>query len=184
MDDLIKELKDSTKVRAESINKNIDALKQEAAELDAKIKAATANLVNCELAGDEAGIEKYTDETKKYQEKLALVSAKIEAYAAELERTSKGDAEFLEKIRQQAKAEGEERHRKQQELREEKNRIEAQIKELEAKKEELEKEASRLSYDAEVNALLNGIGDILIPAEEAKSMGHYEKQRKIKNWIG
>jgi len=179
----IKEFKENARARKEKINKNIEELKRQAQELEEKIKASTAKLVDCELAGDEAGIKKHSDETKKHQEDLALVKAKIEAYGAELERTGQGDVELLEKIRQQAKAAREARMAKQRELAEERKKVEEKIQELEAKKGELEKEIERLSRDAEVGAVLSNLGNLLIPAEKAKSMLLHEKEREIKRWI-
>jgi len=139
LSELIEEFKENARVRTEKINKNIEELKGQAEELEEKIKASTAKLVDCELAGDETGMEKHSDETKKHQEDLALVKAKIEAYETELERTGQGDAELLEKIRQQAKAEREARNNKQRELTEEKRKVEEKIQELEAKKESWKK---------------------------------------------
>jgi len=181
LNELIKEFKENTRARTEKINKNIEELKRQAQELEEKIKASTAKLVDCELAGDEAGIKKHSDETKKHQEDLALVKAKIEAYGAELERTGQGDVELLEKIRQQAKAERTTRMAKQRELAEEKRKVEEEIQELEAKKGELEKEIGKLSRDAEVGAVLSSLGDVLIPA--GKAMSYEEKKREIKKWI-
>jgi len=105
LNELIEEFKEKARVRTEKINKNIEELKRQAGELEEKLKVSTAKLVDCELTDDEPGINKYSDETKNYQAELALLKAKIEAYETELERTSQGDAELLEKIRQQAKAE-------------------------------------------------------------------------------
>ena len=181
LSELIEEFKENTRARKEKINKNIEELKRQAQELEEKIKASTAKLVDCELAGDEPGMEKYSDETKKHQEDLALVKAKIEAYETELGRTSQGDAELLEKIRQQAKTEREARNNKQRELAEEKRKVEEEIQELEVKKGELEKEIGRLSRDAEVTAVLSSLGDLLIPA--GKAMSYEEKKREIKKWI-
>jgi len=181
LSELIEEFKENTRARKEKINKNIEELKRQAGELEEKIKTSTAKLVDCELAGDEAGIKKHSDETKKYQEELALVKAKIEAYEAELERTGQGDVEFLEKIRQQAKAERTTRMAKQTELTEQKRKVEEKIQELEAKKGELEKEIGRLSRDAEVDAVLSNLGDILTPAEKAMLL--HEKKREIQRWI-
>jgi len=183
LSELIEEFKENARARTEKINKNIEELKRQAQELEKKIKASTAKLVDCELAGDEPGMEKYSDETKKHQEDLALVKAKIEAYETELERTSQGDAELLEKIRQQAKAERTTRMAKQRELAEERKKVEEEIQELEVKKGELEKEIERLSRDAEVGAVLSNLGNLLIPAEKAKSMLLHEKEREIKRWI-
>lgn len=181
LSELIDKFKENARTRTEKINKNIEELKRQAKELEEKIKTSTAKLVDCELAGDEAGIKKHSDETKKHQEDLALVKAKIEAYEAELERTGQGDVELLEKIRQQAKAEREARMAKQKELAEQKRKVEEEIQELEAKKGELEKEIGRLSRDAEVDAVLSNLGDILIPA--GKAMLLHEKKREIKRWI-
>ena len=181
LSELIEEFKENARVRTEKINKNIEELKGQAEELEEKIKASTAKLVDCELAGDETGMEKHSDETKKHQEDLALVKAKIEAYETELERTGQGDAELLEKIRQQAKAEREARNNKQRELAEEKRKVEEEIQELEVKKGELEKEIGRLSRDAEVTAVLSSLGDLLIPAEKAMLL--HEKKREIQQWI-
>jgi len=181
LSELIEEFKENARVRTEKINKNIEELKGQAEELEEKIKASTAKLVDCELAGDEPGINKYSDETKNYQAELALLKAKIEAYETELERTSQGDAELLEKIRQQAKAEREARNNRQRELAEERKKIEEKIQELEAKKGELEKEIGRLSRDAEVDAILSSMGDLLVPAEKAMLL--HEKKREIKRWL-
>jgi len=181
LNELIKEFKENTRARTEKINKNIEELKRQAQELEKKIKASTAKLVDCELAGDEPGMEKYSDETKKHQEDLALVKAKIEAYGAELERTGQGDVELLEKIRQQAKAERTTRMAKQRELAEQKRKLEEEIKELEVKKGELEKEIERLSRNAEVDAVLSNLGDILISAEKAMLL--HEKRREIQRWL-
>jgi len=181
LSELIEEFKENARARTEKINKNIEELKRQAQELEKKIKASTAKLVDCELAGDEPGMEKYSDETKKHQEDLALVKAKIEAYEAELERTGQGDVELLEKIRQQAKAERTTRMAKQRELAEQKRKLEEEIKELEVKKGELEKEIGRLSRDAEVDAILSSMGDLLVPAEKAMLL--HEKKREIKRWL-
>ncbi len=186
LNELINEFKENIRVRTEKINKNIDELKRQAGELEEKIKASTAKLVDCELAGDEAGIKKHSGETKKHQEALALVKAKIEAYETELERTGQGDAEFLEKIRQQAKTEREARLKKQRELAEERKRVEEKIKELEAEKGELEKEIDRLSHDAEVSAVLSNIGDLLCPhfvPGTTRVMSYEEKKSEIKRWV-
>jgi len=181
LSELIEEFKENTRARKEKINKNIEELKRQAGELEEKLKVSTAKLVDCELTDDEAGIKKYSDETKKHQEDLALVKAKIEAYETELERTSQGDAELLEKIRQQAKAEREARNNRQRELAEERKKIEEKIQELEAKKGELEKEIERLSRNAEVDAVLSNLGDILISAEKAMLL--HEKRREIQRWL-
>ena len=87
-----------------------------------------------------------------------------------MKRTGQGDAELLEKIRQQAKAEREARNNKQRELAEEKRKVEEEIQELEVKKGELEKEIGRLSRDAEVTAVLSSLGDLLIPAEKGDAV--------------
>jgi len=181
LNELIEEFKEKARVRTEKINENIGALRKKAEELEEAIKTSTAKLVDSELTDDEAGIKKYSDETKKHQEDLALVKAKIEAYETELERTSQGDAELLEKIRQQAKAEREARNNRQRELAEERKKIEEKIQELEAKKGELEKEIGRLSRDAEVDAILSSMGDLLVPAEKAMLL--HEKKREIKRWL-
>lgn len=186
LNELIKEFKENTRARTEKISKNIDELKRQAQELEEKIKASTAKLVDCELAGDEAGIKKHSDETKKHQEDLALVKAKIEAYGAELERTGQGDVELLEKIRQQAKAAREARMAKQRELAEQKRKLEEEIKELEVKKGELEKEIERLSRDAEVGAVLSDLGNLLCPhfvPGTKRVMSYNEQEREIKRWI-
>jgi len=181
LNELIKEFKENARARTEKINKNIEELKRQAGELEKKLKASTAKLVDSELTDDEAGIKKYNDETKKHQEELALVKAKIEAYEAELERTGQGDVELLEKIRQQAKAERIARMAKQKELAEQKRKVEEEIQELEAKKDGLEKEIGKLSRDAEVDAILSSMGDLLVPAEKAMLL--HEKKREIKRWL-
>jgi len=181
LNELIEEFKEKARVRTEKINKNIGALRKKAEELEEAIKTSTAKLVDSELTDDEAGIKKYNDETKKHQEELALVKAKIEAYEAELERTGQGDVELLEKIRQQAKAERTTRMAKQRELAEQKRKLEEEIKELEVKKGELGKEIERLSRNAEVDAVLSNLGDILISAEKAMLL--HEKRREIQRWI-
>jgi len=181
LNELIEEFKEKARVRTEKINKNIGALRKKAEELEEAIKTSTAKLVDSELTDDEAGIKKYNDETKKHQEELALVKAKIEAYGAELERTGQGDVELLEKIRQQAKAERTTRMAKQRELAEQKRKLEEEIKELEVKKGELEKEIERLSRNAEVDAVLSNLGDILISAEKAMLL--HEKRREIQRWL-
>ena len=186
LSELIEEFKENTRARKEKINKNIEELKRQAQELEEKIKASTAKLVDCELAGDEAGIKKHSDETKKHQEDLALVKAKIESYETELERTGQGDAELLEKIRQQAKAERTTRMAKQRELAEERKKVEEKIKELEAKSNELEKEIDRLSHDAEVSTVLSNIGDLLCPhfvPGTTRVMSYEEKKSEIKRWM-
>jgi len=186
LNELIKEFKENARARKEKINKNIEELKRQAGELEEKIKTSTAKLVDCELAGDEAGIKKHSDETKNYQAELALLKAKIEAYETELERTSQGDAELLEKIRQQAKAAREARMAKQRELAEERKKVEEKIQELEAKKGELEKEIERLSRDAEVDAVLSNIGNLLCPhfvPGTKRVMSYDEQKREIKKWI-
>ena len=186
LNELIEEFKKNARVRTEKINKNIEELERQAGELEEKLKVSTAKLVDCELAGDEPGMEKYSDETKKHQEELALVKAKIEAYEAELERTGQGDVELLEKIRQQAKAERIARMAKQKELAEQKRKVEEEIQELEVKKGELEKEINRLSRDAEVDAVLSNIGNLLCPhfvPGTKRVMSYDEQKREIKKWI-
>ena len=186
LNELIKEFKENARARTEKINKNIEELKRQAGELEKKLKASTAKLVDSELTDDEAGIKKYNDETKKHQEELALVKAKIEAYEAELERTGQGDVELLEKIRQQAKAERIARMAKQKELAEQKRKVEEEIQELEAKKDGLEKEINRLSRDAEVDAVLSNIGNLLCPhfvPGTKRVMSYDEQKREIKKWI-
>jgi len=186
LNELIEEFKEKARVRTEKINKNIGALRKKAEELEEAIKTSTAKLVDSELTDDEAGIKKYNDETKKHQEELALVKAKIEAYEAELERTGQGDVELLEKIRQQAKAERIARMAKQKELAEQKRKVEEEIQELEVKKGELEKEINRLSRDAEVDAVLSNIGNLLCPhfvPGTKRVMSYDEQKREIKKWI-
>ena len=89
-------------------------------------------------------------------------------------------------IRQQAKAAREARMAKQRELAEERKKVEEKIQELEAKKDGLEKEINRLSRDAEVDAVLSNIGNLLCPhfvPGTKRVMSYDEQKREIKKWI-
>ncbi len=76
LNELIEEFKKNARVRTEKINKNIEELERQAGELEEKLKVSTAKLVDCELAGDEPGMEKYSDETKNIKKTLPWLRQK------------------------------------------------------------------------------------------------------------
>ncbi|AEG14994.1 hypothetical protein Desku_1411 [Desulfofundulus kuznetsovii DSM 6115] len=177
--ELVEAFQKKNSERRNKIKDRIAGLEAEAAQITAKIEATTRQLVDCELAGNDAGQAKCQKQIRELQLELDRVQGLAQAYRAELQKAGY-DKKDLEAIRTAAQRERETRFRKFEELRAERENVRQQIKQLESKLEQLDREIDAAKTKKEARALM-AIATFIDPRIE--KLPSYEHEQFLDYWI-
>ncbi|WP_338826271.1 hypothetical protein MTBGP_09740 [Moorella thermoacetica] len=165
--------------RRSKIETRIASLETEAKQISNKIEAVMKELVDYELAEDDAGQAKCQKVIRELQLELERVQGLIKAYQTELQKTG-SDEKDLANIRAAAQKEREARLHKIKELVAERDSIEQQIKQLENRLAELEQEINITKTDQEAQTLM-AIATFIDP--RIQKLPHFEHKRYLELWI-
>lgn len=181
--DLVTGFQARQRERREKIEGRITDLQAEGEDLRGRIQAATAELVNVELAGNadqEAAINKALRELRS---RLVEVEDLAEAFRAELKKPA-ATAPDLEEIRTVALAEYKARQDKLNDLAGERQGIEEQIRQLEAQLKDVEAEIERTRVDAEAHALSQILYYCVPRAKQVPvALSLYDRGKLLNHWI-
>jgi len=160
LDELIANFQSQIENRENKIKARISTLETEAGQIRKDIETETKTLVEAELSEDAAAQEKARKAIRKHNQRLTEVQDLIAAFRRELQNKSVS-AKDIQKIREAAIKEHEQKLQKLKDLDNERISIEQQIKQLEDRVKQVSSERSRILDNGAVEKKLVAIKDFI-----------------------
>jgi len=175
---VVNEFLNTVEARRQKITDKITALEDEAAQLEARIKNQSEELVELEINDNLAGANKLRKSNQELRVQLAEINDTIQGYNAQLEKPV--EAKSLEQVRLAGAKARQDRLDLGTALLKESDELEKQIDELKVKNKKVLTEWNHTRYDTEIGTLRRVASYIHPRVQEVPSSKHEEL---LKDWI-
>lgn len=176
----INEFTEKVQARESKINSKIIELEGEATAVRARIKNQNSQIVELDMADDQAGANKIRKSNRDLRLQLDEIQDAIEGYQSQLEGSDQYSKE-LEKIREAGNKATQERIQKDKDLSEQRSAVEAQIDSLKDKLKQIQHEQYVNSFSREIDTLRPVITYI---DPRARTLDYSKQEGFIERWLG